>query len=243
LDWAVVHRMRYGGRVVSAPALIITAVPEEVSRASLRSALEAAGHTVSFSEAGVAWANHSLLPRGQWPLEWASEGRPGLLSYERLLAQGTEPHRLTVALPAQLWALATLTARGRDLALSAWVAELINANVAGPSPAPGSPGPRSRPTARARPRAIKAGGVRPEGGGEGDGDGQPLVGTGTGGQAAPPLPAPAPATAPPARRARGAGKASGAGPAAPAPAKRGARGKGAQGSGPGTGKSKGAAKG
>ena len=178
-----------------------------IPRASLRCALEAAGHTVSFSEAGVAWANHSLLPRGQWPLEWASEGRPGLLSYERLLAQGAEPHRLTVALPAQLWALATLTARGRDLALSAWVAELINANVAGPSPAPGSPGPRSRPTARARPRAIKAGAMT---GDVGEGGGGALVGTGVGGPvgAAPPLPAPAPAPPPPpARRARGAGAA------------------------------------
>jgi hypothetical protein len=126
----------------------------------------------------------------------------GAIDNERLLAQGAEPHRLTVALPAQLWALATLTARGRDLALSAWVAELINANVAGPSPAPGSPGPRSRPTARARPRAIKAGAVRPEGGDEGSGEA--WVGTG----AAPPPPAPGPAPAPqPARRARGAGKA------------------------------------
>ena len=180
------------------------------------------------------WLRWTVSTRiGCWTLaSWESPpDRPDLLSYERLLAQGAEPHRLTMALPAQLWALATLTARGRDLALSAWVAELINANVAGGSPATGSPGPRSRPTARARPRAIKAGALT-GGVGEGGGGDEASVGAG----AAPPLPAlPAPVPVEPARRARGtaragsdsasgAARATGTGPAAPSLASRAGQG-------------------
>jgi hypothetical protein len=55
MQWAVAHRVRLGGRSALAPRLVITDVPEEVGRATLRSALVAGGYAVSLSEAGVAF--------------------------------------------------------------------------------------------------------------------------------------------------------------------------------------------
>jgi hypothetical protein len=36
--------------------------------------------------AGVALANHSLLPQAQWPPTWASDGRVDELAYSKLVA-------------------------------------------------------------------------------------------------------------------------------------------------------------
>jgi hypothetical protein len=163
MDWAVAHRVRQGGRSALAPRLVVTGVPEGTSRALLRSALVAAGYAVSLSEAGVAFANHSLLPRAHWPAAWASEGRCPELAYTKLLAYADDPHRVTLSLPAPLWASATLVARSLGLSLSGFVTGLIEAGVAtyGASTASGEGGELEggeapRPSARPRTGRLRA---------------------------------------------------------------------------------------
>jgi hypothetical protein len=167
---------RHGPEVRGCP------VPTEVGRAALRSALVAAGYAVSLSEAGVAFGNHSLLPQAQWPPAWASEGRADELSYSKLVAYAEEPHRVTVALAAPLWASATLVARSLGLSLSSFVTGLIEAGVGaygGSSPGgeggglegggePGERGEAARPSARPRTGRLRVA-VRGEGQLEGQG--------------------------------------------------------------------------
>src|ERR1700694_3520774 len=123
MDWMVIHRRRIGARRAAPPRLQITGVPQAVKVAAVRAALEQAGWALQFSEAGTAWANHTLLPSSRWPDDWAADRPVRRVRWDQLATPtGLKPtaRRITLPAPPAIHAQLTLAARAAGLPLATW---------------------------------------------------------------------------------------------------------------------------
>lgn len=119
--WAVVHKLRSGRQSRSIPRLLLEGVPVGVKRGEVLERLEAAGASSKFSDGGVAWANHALIPEARWPERFdAGGGRVEVWSWEQLEA-AQKGRRITLqdVEPAD-YARITLAARLEGLSLNQW---------------------------------------------------------------------------------------------------------------------------
>ena len=119
--WAVFNVLTVNGRRRYRPALILEGVPDGTSRRAVIALLEGAGATARFETAGVAWANHVVLPESRWPdasrCEWA--GNAPNWTWEGL--QGAQDSRnITLVLPPSEYASVVLAARGAGESVNAW---------------------------------------------------------------------------------------------------------------------------
>lgn len=135
-SWAVVERLRPGrGRTLTVPRLIVSGVPPRLRRAEVLEALDAAGAGARFSVAGVPWANHRVLPEGQWPEVWDRIGSPpDRWSWDQLTApQGGRV--VSLRLSAAEHATAAIAAARLGLTLQDWGRRAL-LNAAGVEGAP-----------------------------------------------------------------------------------------------------------
>lgn len=117
--WAVFHVLMVAGRRQYHPVLELEGVPEGTPRREVIAALEGAGATARFSDAGVAWANHTVLPEPRWPAASEWNGAVQRWAWEAL--QGAQDARnITLVLPPAEYAAVVLAARGARESVNAW---------------------------------------------------------------------------------------------------------------------------
>ncbi len=146
-SWGLFHRLQVPGR--GRPSLVLRLVVEDVPAgtkgADVLAALEAFGDSARYSEGGIAWGNHQLLPAARWP-ELLSAGPAPALDEGATRGQGARPERrkwaamtdadkapdrrVTLALPAPVWARLTLAASAAGLPLQTWARQALEAAAA-----------------------------------------------------------------------------------------------------------------
>lgn len=148
MHYAVVHVVRVGTRVAQRRVrLVITGVPERTPAEKVIEVLETAGRAVDFSEAGVRWGNHEVrdaehLPAGTTDLDTAENVAWSSMVDDR------EIRRITLRLPAELYADVVLAAARADLRLQGWC-EAVLRHAAAEAPATSRrPAAVARPTTR-----------------------------------------------------------------------------------------------
>lgn len=122
-SWAVVHRLHAGGRVRSVPRLIIVGVPTSVKRPAVIGALEEAGQTALYSDGGLPWANHVVVPELRWPEVWDAGGRVSTVTWASL--ETKKARRITLPLEPALWGRVKLAAAKAGLPAQTWAIEVL----------------------------------------------------------------------------------------------------------------------
>ena len=132
MRWAVIHTIR-GRKARRFCRLVVEDVPEGTSRKAVQEALETAGQAVDFTEAGVAWGNHTIVAEGRWPEELGHLDAAKRISWAKLDA-GAE-RRITVRVPARLFYAVNLAAKSSGDSLNNWCLKALEAAAAVERPA------------------------------------------------------------------------------------------------------------
>lgn len=126
--WAVFNVLHLGGRRTYRPLLELSMVPEGTPRRAVIAALEGAGAAARFSDGGVAWANHVVLPEPRWPKELEWNGRSETWTWEGLEG-AQEARNITLVLPPTEYAAVVLAARGAGESINGWCRRTLAAGA------------------------------------------------------------------------------------------------------------------
>lgn len=129
MQYVVFHSIRAAGKHINTAKLIVANVPEKTSAQAVMDALDTAGKSGPFSDAGIPWGNHELksdkkLPTGAVGVETAP-----VITWDEL--QNTrEIRRITLRLQPADYTTIARAAQLDSLSIQKWCEQTLTAAAA-----------------------------------------------------------------------------------------------------------------
>jgi hypothetical protein len=119
MQYVVFHTVRAAGRQIHTAKLVVTDVPEKTAATAVISALDAAGKSAAFSDAGIPWGNHEVKSGTKLPAGAGGVDDAPKITWEEL--QGTrEIRRVTLRLQPADYTTISHAARLARLSMQKW---------------------------------------------------------------------------------------------------------------------------